>query len=254
MYWEWKKACLGVLDLFGNSMLSCGLERIFWVTLQDSMETQSVFRKPAFHLNLKGPWENLGWTCNITPREQGMSLGMGLEQALGMCVGLIDVPRPYGAYGQAQSVWAMVSTCQQWEQKAEFRGVRIAHGSLPVQHWKSAQILLNFFFLMAFLDTTITFQWAGEEAGRGSWCCRSICLSPLLPETAWSPRHFSQHLALSVDVSWYPVKGLIHLNGVVSEHAKFLWCLLDKYQLLEALLTLKIDNTFLNKFILKTGR
>lgn len=108
--------------------------------------TESVFRKAAFHLNLKGPWENLGWTCNITSREQGMSLGMGLEQALGMCVGLIDVPRPYGAYGQAQSVWAMVSTCQQWEQKAEFRGVRIAHGSLPVQHWKSAQILLNFFF------------------------------------------------------------------------------------------------------------
>lgn len=39
--------------------------------------------------------------------KQGISLGMGLGQTLGMCTGPMDVPRPFG---QAQAFSEMVPT------------------------------------------------------------------------------------------------------------------------------------------------
>lgn len=90
-------------------------------------------------------------------------------------------------------------------------------------------------FFTAFSDTVITFHWTGEEVERGSGFCWCIHISLLIPENVWSLRLFSQCIAASVDVSWWPVKCLIYLYAVVVEYAKFLCCLLDKYQLLEIL-------------------
>lgn len=49
--------------------------------------------------------------------------------------------------------------------------------------------------------------------------------------------------------------GFIYLYAIVSEYAKFLWCLLDEYQLLEIFIILKVGTTFLSMvFKLKTRK